>query len=208
MANTQTPHFNLSPTDGIFMNENAPSSKMYHNIGQLRTPYIGKTANFKSAQGDYGPPQRTVYYTPSNPVYPYPMMEDWASEQYLPGWGCVNGSPYKYPSYDYSVPNSAFVPPNYFSPKTKLPQGKFIPTSQTYGKKLIQNIVQPVREDIMPVEYRREKPTENFKYMDVLHDNIQYNDDHSYRKYISLKDSYTPLTKYMPPYKDGEKWKI
>lgn len=206
MANTQTPHFNLSPTDGVFMNENV--DRRYHNIGQLRTPYIGKTSNFKSSQGDYGPPQRTVYYTPSNPVYPYPMMEDWASEQYLPGMGCVNGSPYKYPTYDYSVPSSAFVPPNYFSPKTKLPQGQYVPPSQTYGKKLIQNIVKPVREDIMPIEYYQEKPVENFKFVNIVKDNIRYHQDHPYREYVTLEASYTPPTNYMPPYVDGEKWKI
>lgn len=211
MANTQTPYFNLSPTDGVFMNENAPTrKKMYQNIGQLKTPYIGKTSNFKTAQGDYGPPQRTVYYTPSNPVYPYPMMKDWLSDQYLPGWGCVNGDPTKYPTYNYDVPDSAFVPPNYFSPQTHFAKGQATP-SQTYGKQLIQNIVQPVREDIMPIGYYQNPslPKENFQYVnDDIAETRKFNNDVPYNRYISLRSSYTPPTRYMPPYKDGEKWKI
>lgn len=42
----------------------------YHNLGQLQTPYFGKSP---SALGDYGPPQGIDYYTLENPNYIYPL---------------------------------------------------------------------------------------------------------------------------------------
>lgn len=128
MANTPTPTFDLSPRDFIFLSGKRNNGHNYHNIGQLRTPYIGKNANFKSAMGDYGPPQRTDYYTVDNPTYPYPMSANMVVDQYLPYTGCAFGRPGLYPTYDYSIPKSGFVAPNYFAPKTYFQRGH-VPTS-------------------------------------------------------------------------------
>ena len=42
----------------------------YHNMGMMMSPYPGKPYN---SAGDYAPPQSTVYYTPDNRNYPYPL---------------------------------------------------------------------------------------------------------------------------------------
>lgn len=123
MATTPTPRFNLSPRDEIFLKGKSQHHHRYHNIGQLQTPYIGKNANFMSALGDYGPPQRTDYYTAQNPVYPYAMASDMVVDQYLPFTGCAFGRPGLFPTYDNSIPFSGFIHPNYFSPKTHFQNG-------------------------------------------------------------------------------------
>ena len=67
------------------------------------TPYDGK----KMGQGgDYGPPQSTTYYTPDNPVYPYPLDRDFNNDIHLPGAPCCTYNP------DYPW---TYVPGNYFA---------------------------------------------------------------------------------------------
>lgn len=52
----------------------------YQNLGQLQVLYHGK----KLGQGgDYGPPQRTVRYTPDNPNSIYPMDSNVRPDQYI-----------------------------------------------------------------------------------------------------------------------------
>jgi len=71
-------HVQIDPT---FMpgynSENLPKTiyrQQYHNIGQLASPYLGKTG-----VGDYSWPQHTSYYTQNgcvscyNDNYPYPL---------------------------------------------------------------------------------------------------------------------------------------
>lgn len=189
-----TPTFNLSPGDQIFLQGRNTSKQNYHNIGQLRTPYYGKHSNFQSAQGDYAPPQRTRYYTLENPLAPYPMMKRWRATQYLPTQGCAFGVPGQYPTVSNLNPDDAFVPPNYFSPSTKLPSGQYQSPSQTYGKKLIQNIVSPGPEKIR----------ENFSF----HSRATYNPNQYEGEYLKLIDTYPRLQKNIPVYKDGEKYTI
>lgn len=93
----------------------------YHNIGQLRTPYIGK---WFGQEGDYAPPQRTRYYTPQNPTYPYPLDKDFNAGQFIPTNGCCYGklgySPCGGGNY---YPDLPFIPPDYFAPHTRYPRG-------------------------------------------------------------------------------------
>lgn len=270
MSLGEKPNFNFSPGNQIFQIGRNSSKNKYHNIGQLRTPYIGKHSNFSSAQGDYGPPQNTDYYTVDNPLYPYPMMSQWEASQYIPGQGCAFGVPGQYVTHDYSNPDTGFVPPNYFSPTQIIPPKEYPYPSQTYGKKLIENMVEPVREDIMPVEEYppyatsarnvfssgeaaifssgnstniNSPPSRNFVPQnsniqrpltntplrptkegfcnscsgnnETIQQDIQFitNDDifnpMQYEgKYVKLIDTYTRLQRNLPPYKDGEKWKI
>lgn len=92
----------------------------YHNIGQLRTPYIGKKMG---QEGDYAPPQRTLYYSPSNPVYPYVMDRDFHPVSYLPTEGCCYRFNKGYfPCYENKYP-SKYDPPDFFSPHTRYPTG-------------------------------------------------------------------------------------
>lgn len=84
----------------------------YHNVGQLKTPYIGK---HPGSGGDYGPPQQTRYYTNSNPVYPYPL-DTTCNKNF--------GLNYNHTRH--------FVPPDYFAPHTRYPskhcvKGRFLP---------------------------------------------------------------------------------
>lgn len=210
MALGPPPRFNFSPGDQIFLRSGNGNLQKYHNIGQLRTPYVDKHSNFASAQGDYGPPQNTKYYTVHNPLYPYPMMSDWQPTQYLPLGNCAFGSPGQFVVSDNTNPDSGFVPPNYFSPTTHMPSGHNINPSQTYDKKLIQNMTMPVQEDIMPIEgfcnsCGSTRNREKFKYVDnaqMFHIGQQYEGE-----YVKLMDIYPRLQKNMPPYKDGEKWK-
>jgi hypothetical protein len=196
-----TPLFDLSPSNGVFMQGRPPSGQNYHNIGQLRTPYLGKNANFKSAQGDYGPPQRTRYYTLQNPLAPYPMMSRWQASQYLPTLPCAFGVPGQYPTVDYTNPDTEFVPPNYFDPSYKPPTGEYPYPSQTFGKTLIRNITTPVPEDITVQHAFRENYTPSMEK--VRYDSNQYGGN-----YVKLVDTYAPLLKNMPVYKDGEKYSI
>ena len=134
MAATPTPRFNLSPRDQIFLSGKSNYNQhKYHNIGQLQTPYIGKNANFRSALGDYAPPQRTDYYTVQNPVAPYAMAADMVVDQYLPYTGCAFGRPGLFPTYDYSIPQSGFVSPNYFSPVTYFQRGHTKTSARQYN---------------------------------------------------------------------------
>jgi len=204
MATSPIPLFDLSPDDQIFMKGKSNSTifNRYHNIGQLSTPYIGKNSNFKSSQGDYAPPQATDYYTVQNPLYPYPMMKDWKVDQYIPGWGCAFGKPYMHSTYS-SNPDSGFIAPNMFSPKTHFDKSHD-PNPKQPQIKLIQNIVMPVGEEIgvgsiLP-------PRENFKFMNNSVPFVYkggYDGD-----YVKLIDVNARLQGNMPPYKDGEKWKI
>jgi hypothetical protein len=190
-----TPTFNLSPDDQIFQKGKPPSGIGYHNIGQLRTPYFGKNSNFSSNQGDYAPPQRTRYYTLEDPLAPYPMMERWQATQYLPTQGCAFGVPGQFPTVDDSVPDSGFVPPNYFSPSFTNPKGQFPHPSQTYGKHLIQNISKPTKQNTF----------ENFEFMNTP---PQFALAEQYEgNYVKLIDVYPRLQKNNPPYRDGEKYK-
>lgn len=85
---------------------------LYHNLGQLQTPYEGK---FLGQLGDYAPPQRTRYYTLSNPNYPYVLDKDFRKEEFLPTEGCCYKNPGYFPCYEPQYPDF-FVPPNYFAP--------------------------------------------------------------------------------------------
>ena len=92
----------------------------YHNMGQLRTPYIGK---WFGQGGDYAPPQRTRYYTPQNPTYPYPLDKDFNATQFLPTEGCCYGRPGYFPCYETQYPDLPFIPPDYYAPHTRYPKG-------------------------------------------------------------------------------------
>lgn len=197
-----TPLFDLSPTDQIFSQGKISSGQKYHNIGQLRTPYLGKNANFQSAQGDYGPPQRTRYYTLQNPLSPYPMMSRWEATQYLPTQGCAFGIPGQYPTIDYTNPDTEFVPPNYFNPSYTPPTGEYPHPSQNFGKKRIQNITMPVPEDITTRNVFREN------YTPFATQPQQYNPNQYEGKYVKLVDVYAPIQGNIPIYKDGEKYSI
>ena len=97
-----------------------PYEAKYHNIGQLMTPYEGKYAG---QGGDYGPPQRTRYYTAQNPNYPYVLDKNFRAEEYLPTEGrCYPNQPGYFPCYE-SKYHDRFVPPNYFAPYTRWPRG-------------------------------------------------------------------------------------
>ena len=95
----------------------------YHNIGQLRTPYIGK---YFGQHGDYGPFGDTIYYTPTNPTYPYPMDYAQNSTQFIPGANsdspCIQGNFY---------PATKYIPSDYFVPVTRFPSGKSIKEGYT-----------------------------------------------------------------------------
>ncbi len=114
---SRTPYQQLHPT----FTPGYHYENKYHNIGQLRTPYIGK---YLGQGGDYGPVGDTRYYTPKNPTYPYPMDSELNATQFLPTEGrcfeklgyfpCVGGNNY---------PDLPFIPPNYFSPNTRYPRG-------------------------------------------------------------------------------------
>lgn len=96
-----------------------PYPNRYHNIGQLQTPYQGK----KFGQGgDYGPPQRTRYYTDQNPTYPYVLDRDFHAGDYLPTEGCCFERPGYFPCYEDKYPEQ-FIPPDYFSPRIRFPSG-------------------------------------------------------------------------------------
>lgn len=84
----------------------------YHNVGQLKTPYLGKSPN---VSGDYGPVQDTVYYTPFNRTYPYPLDKDSRPSVYLPTEGCMFEHPGYFRAYN---PNTRweYIPENYFTP--------------------------------------------------------------------------------------------
>ena len=112
-----------------------PYEDRYHNMGQLQTPYFGK----KPGQlGDYGPPQRTEYYTPSNPNYPYVLDRDFRASQYIPGNACCYPRPGYTPCYKGSYPGAYedYVPGNYFEPTgIRMPSGHATPPPQ-YGSLL------------------------------------------------------------------------
>lgn len=91
-----------------------PYPAKYHNMGQLLTPYEGKKLG---QNGDYAPPQDTLYYTPQNSTYPYPLDAYTKSTVYLPGAGscyCNNHSHY-YPCKNAQYPDY-YVPGDYFAP--------------------------------------------------------------------------------------------
>ncbi len=96
-----------------------PYEAKYHNIGQLMTPYKGK---YMGQGGDYGPPQKTRYYTFQNSNYPYVMDKDFRAASYLPTEGCCYKRPGYFPCYE-SKYHDVFVPPNYFAPDTRWPTG-------------------------------------------------------------------------------------
>lgn len=91
----------------------------YHNIGQLKTPYIGK---WFGQEGDYAPPQRTRYYTPQNPTYPYVLDKDFNPTQFLPTEGSCYGKAGYFPCYENQYPDF-YIPSSYFSPYTRYPRG-------------------------------------------------------------------------------------
>ena len=92
----------------------------YHNIGQLRTPYIGKKFG---TVGDYAPPQRKPYYTPYNRNYPYVMDSDFHAVGYLPTErSCYRCNKGYFPCRESKYPEE-FIPPDYFSPHTRYPEG-------------------------------------------------------------------------------------
>lgn len=108
-----------------------PYPNKYHNVGQLQTPYQGKRFG---QGGDYGPPQRTRYYTPQNPNYPYVLDKDFRAEEYLPTEGRCFDQPGYFPCYESKYPQS-FTPPDYFSPRVNYPTGHVLPVDQ-YGARM------------------------------------------------------------------------
>lgn len=98
----------------------------YHNVGQLQTPYQGKKFGMG---GDYGPPQRTQYYTADNPNYPYVLDADFHAEQYLPTEGRCFERPGYFPCYEDQYPQK-YVPPDYFAPKLRHPSGHANPVDK------------------------------------------------------------------------------
>jgi len=108
-----------SQIDPLFAQGFNPEQGKYHNIGQLQTPYQGK--RFGSS-GDYGPPQRTKYYTDYNRNYPYVLDANFNAREYLPGEGCCFRKVGYSPCYENKYPN-IFIPPNYFSPQLQHPSG-------------------------------------------------------------------------------------
>ncbi len=106
--------------DPTFM-EGYPYPAKYHNLGQLMTPYEGK----KMGQGgDYAPPQSTTYYTPDNPVYPYPLDMFSKRHIHLPGESCCCYNP-QYPW--------TYIPGNYFAPPGSYPDMKKVRTAQSFN---------------------------------------------------------------------------
>jgi len=104
-----------------------PYEPKYHNVGQLQTPYIGKLFG---TGGDYAPPQATVYYTPNNRTYPYPLDKDARPAQFIPEVACTSPLPnFKYPGYFWAYnpqyPDN-FVPPNYFPPNPSRIGGHYV----------------------------------------------------------------------------------
>ena len=118
----RNPSSNYQQIDPLFA-QGYPYPNKYHNVGQLQTPYQGKRLG---VGGDYGPPQRTKYYTVDNPVYPYVLDKDFRAEEYLPTEGCLFGHPGYFPCYESEYPKN-FVAPNYFSPKVYTPRGHITP---------------------------------------------------------------------------------
>ena len=116
---SKTGYQQMSPT---FLTGYAYENK-YHNIGQLQTPYQGKMFG---QGGDYGPPQKTRYYTVYNPTYPYVLDKDFRAEEYLPTEGCCFGRPGYFPCQEAQYP-TRFTPPDYFSPKVNFPRGHALP---------------------------------------------------------------------------------
>nr|QBK85674.1 MAG: hypothetical protein LCMAC101_02690 [Marseillevirus LCMAC101] len=94
--------------DPTFM-QGYPYPAKYHNVGQLMTPYEGK----KMGQGgDYASPQSTVYYTPDNPVYPYPLDRFFNSDIHpIQKSCCCTNSEYPW----------RYIPGNYFVPLARYP---------------------------------------------------------------------------------------
>ncbi len=86
---------------------------IYHNMGQLKTPYYGKDPG---THGDYAPPQRTRYYTHQNPNYPYPLDKDHRPAQYVPEWGPPGYLPAHKPEYPHF-----YLRPNFFAPDLGIP---------------------------------------------------------------------------------------
>jgi len=119
---SRTGYTQLDPT----FSPGYPYPNKYHNIGQLQTPYEGKRFG---TGGDYGPPQKTVYYTEYNRNYPYVMDADFRPVGYLPTEGCCFGHPGYSPCYEGQYPDR-FVSPNYFAPRLQHPSGHAEPINK------------------------------------------------------------------------------
>lgn len=99
--------------DETFIRGYTPRNRTkYHNVGQLKTPYLGKKPN---VSGDYGPVQDTVYYTSFNRTYPYPLDKDARPSMYLPTEGCMFENPGYFQAYNPNTP-WVYIPENYYTP--------------------------------------------------------------------------------------------
>ncbi len=87
-----------------------PYERTHHNVGQLQTPYRGKTFG---QGGDYGPVQNTTRYTVDNPNSIYVMDKDFRATTYLPTEGCLFNRPGYYPARQEKY-NERSVLPNHF----------------------------------------------------------------------------------------------
>lgn len=115
-----------SQIDPTFAPGYNPNLHKYHNIGQLQTPYQGKPFG---VGGDYGPVQKTRYYTDYNRNYPYVLDPDFRAASYLPTEGQCFKYPGYFPCYESKYPE-VFVPPNYFSPDLQHPSGHAQPVNK------------------------------------------------------------------------------
>jgi hypothetical protein len=116
-----------------------PYENTYHNVGQLTTPYQGKKLG---TSGDYGPPQKTRYYTANNPTYPYVLDANFRAEEYIPTQGCCFSRPGYAPCYEDKYPDK-YVPEQYFAPHLRHPTGHATP-DPNFGKNLYTDMVIPV----------------------------------------------------------------
>lgn len=148
----KTGYQQIDPT----FNPGYPYPEKYHNVGQLQTPYQGKSMG---KLGDYGPVQSTVYYTPNNPNYPYVMDKDFRAVQYMPGRACSFNHPGYSPVYQSEYPEK-FVPPNYFSPRLQHPSGQ-VTTDRAVGYRLYDAMVRAYK----PEEYETED-SRKYKHID------------------------------------------
>lgn len=115
MSYNRDADFFHNPPSTFISGYKKPGRTLYHNIGQLQTPYIGKGWKI----GDYGPPQRTKYYRPDNRHYPYPLDRDLNPLEILP-----EGGPCCYPRNSNTATRDCFER-NY--PKYYIPEEYFLP---------------------------------------------------------------------------------
>lgn len=145
-----------------------PYPNKYHNIGQLETPYEGKKFG---VGGDYAPPQRTRYYTPQNPNYPYVLDANFRAEEYLPTEGCCFKRPGYFPCYEGQYPDR-YVPPNYFAPQLRHPSGHVKPINENSAR-MYSGMGAAFDENVHPVMER--EPYQNTKNYDYRHLRAAFN---------------------------------